>query len=61
MKTYYYEYEDGYYCYYCGKPSAVDIKAEERKHGKVVRVKIEKWGGRPLHIMIYWKYVRICP
>lgn len=42
MKTYYYEYEDGYYCYYCGKPSAVDIKAEERKHGKVVRVKIDK-------------------
>ena len=39
MKTYYYEFADGYYCYYCGKPSIVDIRAEERKHGKVVKIK----------------------
>ena len=39
MKYYYYEFADGYYCYYCGKPSRVDLAAEIKKHGKILNIK----------------------
>lgn len=37
---FYYEFEDGYWCYFCGKPSQVDLAAEIRQHGKVVSSKV---------------------
>ena len=40
MKTLYYEFADGYFCYYSGEPDKNDIKWEERKHGKVIKIKV---------------------
>lgn len=40
MKTYYYEFQDGYFCYYAGKPSKIDLNTEIRQHGKVVMVAV---------------------
>ena len=40
MRTFYYEFADGYFCYNAGRMSREDIVWEERKHGKLVSQKI---------------------
>ena len=39
--TYRYTFEDGYWCWYCGKMDKNELAWEERKHGKCVS--IVKW------------------
>ena len=40
MKTYFFQFQDGYFCYFAGKPSKLDLDNEIRKHGKVVKMTI---------------------
>lgn len=42
MTMYYYEFQDGYFCWTVGKLSAADLRAHDREHGKVVCIKNEK-------------------
>ena len=37
-KCYYYQFEDGYFCYYAGKMTKCELDHEVVKHGKVVRI-----------------------
>lgn len=36
MRTFYYEFADGYYCYTVGRMSRSDVAWEVRKHGKLL-------------------------
>ena len=36
MRTYYYEFADGYYCYTVGKMAKCEVAWEIRRHGKLV-------------------------
>ena len=36
MKVWYYEFEDGYYCWTVGKMDKAQLAWEKRTHGKVV-------------------------
>ncbi len=40
MKTYRYDFQDGFFCYYAGKPSKIDLYDDIQKHGKVVKITI---------------------
>lgn len=40
MKTYRYDFLDGYFCWFAGKPSRIDLYNEIRQHGKVVKITI---------------------
>jgi hypothetical protein len=40
MKNYQYIFEDGYFCYSCGRLSRIDLHNEEVKHGKVISIVI---------------------
>ena len=39
-KTYYYQFADGYYCYYAGRPSKEDLAWEVRQHGAIVAQRV---------------------
>ena len=36
MNGYYYEFEDGYFCWYCGKLKGLERKVEIKYHGKII-------------------------
>lgn len=36
MKTYYYEFADGYFCYTIGKMSGVDKTMHKHQHGAII-------------------------
>jgi hypothetical protein len=40
MRTFYYEFTDGYFCFSSGRMSKSDLAWETRKHGKVIFEKV---------------------
>lgn len=40
-KYYYYQFEDGYFCYTAGKLSQIDLSHEVKKHGKLVKMEVQ--------------------
>ncbi len=40
MKTYFYAFADGYFCYTKGKMDKTELKWETTKHGKLVTMKV---------------------
>lgn len=40
MTNYKYIFEDGYFCYTCGRLSRIDLKHETDNHGKVVSITV---------------------
>lgn len=42
-KYYFYQFEDGYFCYYAGKMTKCELNHEIAKHGKVVRMEVKKY------------------
>lgn len=41
-KCYFYQFEDGYYCYTSGKLSKIDLDHETRKHGRLIKMEVQK-------------------
>ena len=41
MTVYKYVFEDGYFCYTCGKLSRIELKHEIVKHGEVISMTVE--------------------
>ena len=40
MRTYYYEFADGYYCYTVGQMSKTELAWEKQRHGAVVAMRV---------------------
>lgn len=40
MRTMFYKFEDGYFCWYCGKLKGVERKMEIKKHGQIIEERI---------------------
>ena len=40
MKTYFYQFEDGYFCYTAGKLGNLDMRYHIKEHGKLITMKI---------------------
>ena len=40
MKTYFYAFADGYFCYTAGKMDRTELKWETTRHGKLIVMKI---------------------
>lgn len=38
---YYYQFEDGYFCYTAGRLNQIELSHEIKKHGKLVKMEVQ--------------------